>query len=248
MEELVGVCGLHRRVASDVRSNEGGPAGVVGTRAVHGCAEGSRTAAVSKQERSVTGQGRMVNTYLGGVPQRTRSLGILRGSCGARVVPPDDYSIVRLFVCDLTRKAATVGAAFALTAVVTLAACSDDNNAPTRVYLSGNYTVHRLLAGCYRATRRCSPVGPANRGPYHHELHHRHPGDRDASAAGTYEAFRRWHLYAGWHRHHLAAARPQDIQCTGTFTDVLHDVVHDRYHLSRHPHRDGARAGTDAAQ
>jgi ABC-type nitrate/sulfonate/bicarbonate transport system substrate-binding protein len=47
----------------------------------------------------------------------------------------------------LTRKAATVGTAlFALTAMVTLAACSD-SNAPTVVNLAGNYTVTGIGQG-----------------------------------------------------------------------------------------------------
>lgn len=41
----------------------------------------------------------------------------------------------------LTRKAALFGALFALTSVFTLAACSDDNNNPQNVDLSGNYIV-----------------------------------------------------------------------------------------------------------
>jgi hypothetical protein len=123
----------------------------------------------------------------------------------------------------LTRRGATVSAAlFALTAMVTLAACSDDNNAPTRVYLTGNYTVTGLWQGAPGDTPDPQPVGPATAVLTTTNYSIDIPAIETVTA-GTYQAFSDG-TFTQDGTVTISGGAPQAIQCTGTFTDVS-DVV-----------------------
>jgi len=123
----------------------------------------------------------------------------------------------------LSRRGATVGAALvALTAMVTLAACSDDNNAPTRVYLTGDYTVAGLWQGLPADTPDPQPVGGGTGVLTTTNYTITIPAIATVSA-GTYQAFSDG-TFTQDGTVTIGAAAPQAIQCTGTFTDVA-DVV-----------------------
>lgn len=124
----------------------------------------------------------------------------------------------------LTRRGATVGAAlFALTAMVTLAACSDDNNGPTRVYLAGNYTVTGFWQGNPGDTPDPQPVGPGATGVLTTTNYTITIPAASTVSAGTYEAFSDG-TFTQNGTATVGGGAPQDIQCTGTFTDAS-DVV-----------------------
>lgn len=114
----------------------------------------------------------------------------------------------------LTRKAALLGAAFALTSVFTLAACSDD--ALGVVDLSGSYEVTGFWSGAPSDTPVLAPVGGTaslTSSTYVIDI----PGV--ATSEGDYEAFDN-----GTFTQNGTVTPPGqpsfDTQCTGTFTSV----------------------------
>ncbi len=125
----------------------------------------------------------------------------------------------------LTRRGATVGAAlFALTAMVTLAACSDDNNGPTRVYLTGDYTVTGLWQGAPGDTPNPQPVGPGATAVLTTTNYNINIPAIETVTTGTYAAFSDG-TFTQDGTVTIAGGAPQDIQCTGTFTDVSNVVT-----------------------
>ena len=127
----------------------------------------------------------------------------------------------------LSRRGATVGAAlFALTALVTLAACSDNSsNGPTRVYLAGDYTVTGFWQGLPADTPNPQPVGPAT-GVLTTTNYTITIQAAQTVSSGTYEAFSDG-TFTQMGTATVGANPPQDIQCTGTFTDVSNVVTVD---------------------
>lgn len=126
----------------------------------------------------------------------------------------------------LTRRGATVGAAlFALTAMVTLAACSDDNNGPTRVYLTGDYDVIGLWQGLPSETPDPQPVGGGTAVLTTTNYTITIPAIETVTT-GTYEAFSDG-TFTQDGTVTIAANPPQDIQCTGTFVEDAGEVTVD---------------------
>jgi hypothetical protein len=123
---------------------------------------------------------------------------------------------------QLSRRGATVGAALvALTAMVTLAACSDSSsNGPTRVYLAGNYTV----TGVGTSPTTILPVtgtGVLTTTNYTIDI----PAIQTLSE-GLYQAFSDGTFTQnGTATVNGGAAQP--IQCTGTYTDASNVVTVD---------------------
>ena len=122
----------------------------------------------------------------------------------------------------LSRSGATAGAALlALTAMVTLAACSSDNNDPTPVFLAGNYEVTGIWQGLPADTPVIIPVtgtGVLTNTNYTITI----PAIATVSA-GTYQAFSDG-TFTQDGTATVGGGAPQAIQCTGTFTDES-DVV-----------------------
>ena len=115
----------------------------------------------------------------------------------------------------LTRKAALLGAAFALTSVFTLAACSDDSQ-PGVVDLSGSYEVTAIWQGQPGETPVLTPIsGTAvlTTTTYQIDI----PGV--ASSEGDYEAFDNG-TFTQNGTTTVPGQPPFDTQCTGTYTLV----------------------------
>ncbi len=125
----------------------------------------------------------------------------------------------------LSRRGTTVGAALlALTAMVTLAACSDDNNDPTPVFLAGTYEVTGIWQGLPSATPE--PLDIAGTGATGVLTNTNYTITIPVIAtvsAGTYQAFSDG-TFTQDGTASVGGGAPQAIQCTGTFTDVS-DVV-----------------------
>lgn len=115
----------------------------------------------------------------------------------------------------LTRKAALLGAAFALTSVFTLAACSDSSS-PSAVDLAGNYDVTAIWQGLPSDTPVLAPiVGTAvlTSTTYQIDI----PGV--VSSTGDYTAFDNG-TFTQNGTTTLPGQPPFDTQCTGTYTIV----------------------------
>jgi len=116
----------------------------------------------------------------------------------------------------LTRKAAVVGAMFALTSVFTLAACSDSSNAPTSVSLAGAYDVTAFWQGLPGETPVLAPIsGTADLTATDYTIDI--PGV--ALSTGIYEAFSDG-TFTQDGTSTPAGGGPIDTQCTGTYTLV----------------------------
>jgi len=128
----------------------------------------------------------------------------------------------------LSRRGATVGAALvALTAMVTLAACSDNSsNGPTRVYLAGNYTVTGIWQGLPADTPNPVSPGPDATGVLTTTNYTITIPAISTVSAGLYEAFSDG-TFTQNGTATVGANPPQDIQCTGTYTDVSNVVTVD---------------------
>ena len=114
----------------------------------------------------------------------------------------------------LTRKAALLGAAFALTSVFTLAACSDDELGV--VDLSGSYEVTAIWQGQPGETPVLAPIsGTASLTSTTYAIDI--PGV--ASSEGDYEAFDNG-TFTQNGTTTPAGGDPIDTQCTGTYTLV----------------------------
>ena len=115
----------------------------------------------------------------------------------------------------LTRKAAVVGAMFALTSVFTLAACSDDSS-PGVVDLSGAYQVTGLWQGLPGETPVLAPVsGTADLTATTYNINI--PGI--AASEGDYEAFDNG-TFTQDGTTTVPGQDPIATQCTGTYTNV----------------------------
>ena len=115
----------------------------------------------------------------------------------------------------LTRRAAVVGAMFALTSVFTLAACSD-NSSPGVVNLSGAYEVTAIWQGLPGETPVLAPIsGTADLTATNYTIDI--PGV--ALSTGTYEAFDNG-TFTQEGTTTPAGGDPINTQCTGTYTLV----------------------------
>ena len=115
----------------------------------------------------------------------------------------------------LTRKAAVVGAMFALTSVFTLAACGDDSS-PGVVNLSGAYEVTGLWQGLPGETPVLAPIsGTADLTATTYDINI--PGV--ATSTGTYEAFDNG-TFTQDGTTTPAGGDPVATQCTGTYSQV----------------------------
>lgn len=119
----------------------------------------------------------------------------------------------------LTRKAAVVGAMFALTSVFTLAACSDDSS-PGVVDLSGAYEVTAIWQGLPGETPVLAPIsGTATLTTTEYTIDI--PGV--ALSTGTYEAFDNG-TFTQDGTTTPAGGDPIETQCAGTYT-LLNSVL-----------------------